>query len=77
MSEIKKQKPIAIPASAVSPDALLSCKQAAAILNISAKTVQRLCTAGRLSYIPITPTLFRIRRGALDVFMSKTEARVL
>ena len=56
-------------------EALLSVKEAAAILNISPKTVQRFCKSGQLGYVPITPTLFRIRRAALDRFIAKREVR--
>lgn len=62
--------------SATSPDDLLSIKEAARLLNVSPKTVQRLCKDGKLSYIPITPTLFRIRRSAISYFLAKQEVRV-
>lgn len=77
---VKKSKPqaAAIPGQRVeSPDDLLSIREAAEkdVLNVSVKTVQRLCKSGKLSYILITPTLWRIRRAAISYYLSKREIK--
>ncbi len=77
--ESKQQPTTAVPTgqprTLESPDDLLSTKEAARLLNVSPKTVQRLCLAGKISYITVTPTLFRIRRSALSYFLSKREIK--
>jgi excisionase family DNA binding protein len=71
----------AIPAlsiSAVPPaveDHLLSWKEVCTRLDISRKTLQRLCQRKQINYIRISESLYKFRPAAIDLFIAKREVK--
>jgi excisionase family DNA binding protein len=57
------------------PEVLLSSREVCDRLNISAKTLQRLCQRKQINYVRMSDTLYRFRPGAVELFLAKREVK--
>jgi excisionase family DNA binding protein len=65
--------------SGVAPlgDRLLSSKEVCSRLNISTKTLQRICKRGAINFIRISGSLYRFRPAAVELFLSRSEVKAV
>ncbi len=58
-------------------DSLLSSKEVCSRLNISAKTLQRICKRGAINFIRISGSLYRFRPAAVELFLTRSEVKAV
>jgi excisionase family DNA binding protein len=63
------------------PGALLNCQQAAALLNVSPKTIQRMINRKEISYVELSRhgsrRTIRFERPAIDLFVAKRRLKAV
>ena len=59
----------------VSSSNLLTGKQVCTLLNISGKTLQRLCARRDINFIRLSGKAFRFRPEAVNLFIAQREVR--
>jgi excisionase family DNA binding protein len=73
MSSSKENSLSAAPS--IDRERLLSSREVCERLNICAKTLQRMCARGAISYVRISESLYRFRPSAVELFLSRAEVR--